>query len=65
VDPGSDLDVDRAKDFYVGLGWRLDADLVADDRLHVIQLTPPRSPCSVIYGSEVTTATPGSMEGRI
>jgi catechol 2,3-dioxygenase-like lactoylglutathione lyase family enzyme len=50
-------DVDRAKDFYVGLGWRLDADFVADDGLRVIQLTPPGSPCSVIFGSEVTTAT--------
>jgi catechol 2,3-dioxygenase-like lactoylglutathione lyase family enzyme len=56
-------DVDRAKDFYVGLGWRLDADFVADDGLRVIQLTPPGSPCSVIFGSEVTTATPGSTEG--
>jgi catechol 2,3-dioxygenase-like lactoylglutathione lyase family enzyme len=56
-------DVDRAKDFYVGLGWRLDVDFVADDGLRVIQLTPPGSPCSVIFGSEVTTATPGSTEG--
>jgi catechol 2,3-dioxygenase-like lactoylglutathione lyase family enzyme len=56
-------DVDRAKDFYVGLGWRLDADFTADDGLRVVQVTPPGSPCSVIFGSKVTTATPGSTEG--
>jgi catechol 2,3-dioxygenase-like lactoylglutathione lyase family enzyme len=56
-------DVDRAKDFYVALGWRLDADFAADDGLRVIQVTPPGSPCSVIFGSELTTATPGSTEG--
>ena len=39
-------DVDRAKEFYVRLGWRLDADFVADDDFRVVQLTPPGSPCS-------------------
>jgi catechol 2,3-dioxygenase-like lactoylglutathione lyase family enzyme len=56
-------DVDRAKDFYVSLGWRLDADFVAQDGLRVIQVTPNGSPCSVIFGSQVTRATPGSAEG--
>jgi catechol 2,3-dioxygenase-like lactoylglutathione lyase family enzyme len=56
-------DVDRAKDFYVSLGWRLDADFVAEDGLRVIQVTPPGSPCSVIFGSQVTRATPGFVDG--
>ena len=55
-------DVDRAKDFYTGLGWRLDADFVASD-FRVVQLTPPGSQCSIIFGSGVTTATPGSTQG--
>ena len=46
-------DVDRAKHFYGGLGWRLDADL-AGDEFHIIQFTPPGSPCSVVFGSGVT-----------
>ena len=56
-------DVDKAKDFYQGLGWRLDADFhrVADYR--VVQLTPPGSPCSVIFGTGVSSATPGSAQG--
>jgi catechol 2,3-dioxygenase-like lactoylglutathione lyase family enzyme len=56
-------DVDRAKEFYVRLGWRLDADFVADDDFRVVQLTPPGSPCSVIFGTGVTTAAPGSAGG--
>ena len=55
-------DVDRAKDFYTGLGWRLDANFVADD-FRVVQLTPPGSLCSVIFGTGVTTAAPGSTQG--
>jgi catechol 2,3-dioxygenase-like lactoylglutathione lyase family enzyme len=55
-------DVDRAKDFYTSLGWRLDADFPKDD-LRVVQVTPPGSPTSVIFGSSVTDATPGSAEG--
>jgi catechol 2,3-dioxygenase-like lactoylglutathione lyase family enzyme len=55
-------DVDRAKDFYTGLGWRIDADFVAGD-FRVVQLTPPGSQCSVIFGSGVTTAAPGSTQG--
>jgi catechol 2,3-dioxygenase-like lactoylglutathione lyase family enzyme len=56
-------DVDRAKQFYVGLGWRLDADFVVDDDFRVIQLTPPGSLCSIIFGSGVTDAAPGSAGG--
>jgi catechol 2,3-dioxygenase-like lactoylglutathione lyase family enzyme len=56
-------DVDRAKDFYVGLGWRLDADFPAPDGLRVVQVTPPGSECSVIFGDRLTTATPGSVQG--
>jgi catechol 2,3-dioxygenase-like lactoylglutathione lyase family enzyme len=55
-------DVDRAKRFYGGLGWRLDADFAAGD-WRVIQFTPPGSPCSVIFGSNVTAAAPGSAQG--
>jgi len=44
-------DVDRAKDFYKSLGWRLDADFVGEDNFRVVQLTPPGSTCSVIFGS--------------
>jgi hypothetical protein len=49
-------DVDRAKRFYGGLGWRLDADFAAGDDFRVIQFTPPGSPCSVIFGKNVTAA---------
>ncbi len=56
-------DVDRAKRFYEGLGWRLDADLVVDDGYRVVQLTPPGSACSIIFGKGVTSAPPGSSEG--
>jgi catechol 2,3-dioxygenase-like lactoylglutathione lyase family enzyme len=56
-------DVDRAKDFYVGLGWRLDADFPGENGFRVIQLTPPGSPCSIIFGSGLTTAVPGSADG--
>ena len=44
-------DVDRAKAFYKGLGWREDADLVTGDDFRVVQLTPPGSACSVIFGT--------------
>jgi catechol 2,3-dioxygenase-like lactoylglutathione lyase family enzyme len=55
-------DVDRAKRFYGGLGWRLDADFAGDD-WRVIQFTPPGSPTSVIFGKNVTAAAPGSAQG--
>lgn len=56
-------DVDRAKSFYEGLGWRLDADLAVEAGYRVVQLTPPGSACSIIFGEGVTTAPPGSSEG--
>ena len=56
-------DVDRAKTFYVGLGWRLDADFPFDNGFRVVQLTPPGSPCSVQFGARITAAEPGTAEG--
>src|SRR6202171_995853 len=56
-------DVDRAKAFYAGLGWRLDADFAAGDDWRVIEFTPPGSPASVIFGKNVTAAAPGSAQG--
>ena len=56
-------DVDRAKQFYEKLGWRLDADFPGGDDFRVIQFTPPGSPCSVIFGKNVTAAKPGSAQG--
>jgi catechol 2,3-dioxygenase-like lactoylglutathione lyase family enzyme len=56
-------DVDRAKDFYAGLGWRLDANLAVEDGYRVVQVTPPGSGCSIIFGEGVTSAAPGSAEG--
>ena len=56
-------DVDRAKEFYGRLGWRLDADFANGDDFRVIQFTPPGSGCSVIFGKNVTWAAPGSAQG--
>ena len=57
-------DAERAKRFYGGtLGWRLDADLAAGDDYRVIQVTPPGSGCSIIFGTNVTAAAPGSAQG--
>ena len=56
-------DVDRAKQFYGGLGWRLDADFDNGNDFRVIQFTPPGSGCSVIFGKNVTGAVPGSAQG--
>jgi catechol 2,3-dioxygenase-like lactoylglutathione lyase family enzyme len=57
-------DVDRAKRFYAGLGWRLDADHGSDDgAFRVIQFTPPGSGCAIIFGKNVTAAAPGSAQG--
>jgi catechol 2,3-dioxygenase-like lactoylglutathione lyase family enzyme len=55
-------DVDRAKKFYGSLGWRLDADFITD-KDHVVQFTPPGSQCSVHFGTNLTTAAPGSAQG--
>ena len=56
-------DVDRAKSFYEGLGWRLDADFPIDEHYRVVQLTPPGSPASIQFGLGLTTMAPGSLEG--
>jgi catechol 2,3-dioxygenase-like lactoylglutathione lyase family enzyme len=56
-------DVDRAKRFYGSLGWRLDGDFANDEGWRVVQLTPPGSPCSVLFGKGLTTAAPGSVQG--
>jgi catechol 2,3-dioxygenase-like lactoylglutathione lyase family enzyme len=56
-------DVDRAKAFYAKLGWRLDADFTAGNDWRVVQFTPPGSWCSVIFGKNVTPASPGSAQG--
>jgi catechol 2,3-dioxygenase-like lactoylglutathione lyase family enzyme len=56
-------DVDRAKEFYAKLGWRLDADFDNGKDFRVIQFTPPGSGCSVIFGKNVTAAAPGSAQG--
>ena len=57
------VDVNRSKEFYGGLGWRLDADFAFDDGFRVIQFTPPGSGASVIFGTNVTAAAPGSARG--
>ena len=56
-------DVDRAKDFYEALGWREDADFTTGEDFRVVQLTPPGSACSVIFGTGITSAAPGSAHG--
>jgi catechol 2,3-dioxygenase-like lactoylglutathione lyase family enzyme len=56
-------DVDRAKEFYMKLGWRLDADFAAPPDFRVVQFTPPGSGCSIIFGKNVTAAAPGSAQG--
>jgi catechol 2,3-dioxygenase-like lactoylglutathione lyase family enzyme len=56
-------DVDRAKEFYGRLGWRLDADVTAGDDFRLIQFTPLGSGCSVQFGTNVTPAAPGSAQG--
>ena len=56
-------DVDRAKRFYGNLGWRLDADFTRGKEFRVIQFTPPGSPCSIHFGTGVTSAVPGSAQG--
>jgi catechol 2,3-dioxygenase-like lactoylglutathione lyase family enzyme len=57
-------DVDRAKAFYGGLGWRLDADFTAPSD-HVVQFTPPGSQGSIHFGTNLTTAAPGSAQGLL
>jgi catechol 2,3-dioxygenase-like lactoylglutathione lyase family enzyme len=56
-------DVDRAKEFYGRLGWRLDADIRFDNGLRIVQFTPPGSSCSIQFGRNITPAAPGSAQG--
>jgi catechol 2,3-dioxygenase-like lactoylglutathione lyase family enzyme len=56
-------DPDRSKEFYKSLGWRLDADIATDEMFRVVQLTPPGSPASIIFGTQVTSQPPGSAQG--
>jgi catechol 2,3-dioxygenase-like lactoylglutathione lyase family enzyme len=58
-------DIDRAKSFYESLGWRLDIDLVVSDDIRLLQMTPPRSQCSIHFGKGLypfTTMEPGSLD---
>ncbi|HEY7189638.1 MAG TPA: VOC family protein [Vicinamibacterales bacterium] len=55
-------DVDRAKRFYEGLGWRLDGEFTNGPNWRAVQMTPPGSPCSIHFGKGITTATPGSVK---
>jgi catechol 2,3-dioxygenase-like lactoylglutathione lyase family enzyme len=56
-------DADRSKEFYAGLGWRLDADFSFDNGFRVVQFTPPGSLCSIQFGNKITGAAPGSAHG--
>jgi catechol 2,3-dioxygenase-like lactoylglutathione lyase family enzyme len=58
-------DVDRAKEFYTRLGWRLDDDIVMGNDFRVVQFTPSGSGCSISFGKGVTTAEPGSFRGGL
>jgi predicted enzyme related to lactoylglutathione lyase len=57
-------DVERAKRFYASLGWRFDAEFAHDD-FHIVQITPPGSAASIIFGRNVTSAVPGSVEDLV
>lgn len=56
-------DVDRAKDFYLNAGFRLDADFAVSEDYRVVQFTPPGSHTSIVFGTGLTSARPGSTEG--
>ena len=56
-------DVDRAKEFYSRLGWRLDAEFASGQDFRIMQFTPPGSGCSIILGKNITAAAPGSTQG--
>jgi catechol 2,3-dioxygenase-like lactoylglutathione lyase family enzyme len=58
-------DVDRSKQFYRGLGWRLDDDVTPANDVRIVQLTPPGSGCSVTFGTGLTPAAPGSAFGTL
>jgi catechol 2,3-dioxygenase-like lactoylglutathione lyase family enzyme len=56
-------DVEKARDFYARLGWRDDANFSGDNGFRVVQMTPPGSACSIIFGTGITSALPGSSDG--
>jgi predicted enzyme related to lactoylglutathione lyase len=58
-------DVERSKQFYEHLRWRLDADLVPANGVRIVQFTPPGSGCSVWIGTGLTAASPGSAEAML
>jgi catechol 2,3-dioxygenase-like lactoylglutathione lyase family enzyme len=58
-------DVDRAKEFYSRLGWRLDADHAVGDAFRLVQFTPPGSGSSIQFGVNLTSAAPGSAMGML
>jgi catechol 2,3-dioxygenase-like lactoylglutathione lyase family enzyme len=58
-------DVERAKRFYMSMGWRLDADFAIGDKWRVLQMTPPGSACSFFFGKGLTKAAPGSAPGLL
>jgi catechol 2,3-dioxygenase-like lactoylglutathione lyase family enzyme len=55
-------DVDRAKEFYSGLGWRLDADVANGEEFRIVQFTPPGSGCSIQFGTNIAAGAPGSVQ---
>jgi catechol 2,3-dioxygenase-like lactoylglutathione lyase family enzyme len=55
-------DVDRAKEFYAGLGWRLDADIAPSEDIRLVQFTPPGSGCSIQFGTNIASSLPGSLK---
>ena len=58
-------DVERSKQFYKRLGWRLDDDVAPANGIRIVQFTPPGSECSVTFGNGITAAAPGSAEGTL
>jgi catechol 2,3-dioxygenase-like lactoylglutathione lyase family enzyme len=58
-------DVDRAKEFYGSLGWKLDADIAHGDEYRVVEFTPPGSGCSIQFGTNITQAAPGSVKRQL
>ena len=56
-------DIDRAKDFYTGIGFHADHDVTVDENIRFVQLTPPGSACSIVLGTGITEMAPGSQKG--
>jgi catechol 2,3-dioxygenase-like lactoylglutathione lyase family enzyme len=57
--------VERSKEFYQRLGWRLDDDVAPTNEVRIVQFTPPGSGCSVTFGKGITSAAPGSAVGAL